>query len=232
MTYFYRSIYYQFGWTTVLYIIPCVFFAMVCHEYFKARTAKKLGCLCDERVYKNPLKFISVIGYIFGIISGYCWGKAQPCNIDKLSKGKKVLYYFSGSIANIVFALIALLIQTMVFVVMLYASVELGGFWDSLHFAFNLFVWTQIFMAVTQLLPIPTFSGYAILKTLFFEKVYNKNLAKVESNGKWIFVVLVLLGVLYYVNEIPADFVFNVLYTGMENLVDLITGGLFTQAGW
>ena len=81
-------------------------------------------------------------------------------------------------------------------------------------------------------MPIPTFSGYAIIKTLFFQNVRNKTLDKIESNGKWIFIVLVLLGLLYYVSELPVGFAFEWLYAGMTKLVDLITGGLFTQAGW
>ena len=251
MTFFYRSLYYQLGWTTILYIIPCVFFAVLCHEYFKAKTAEKLGCLCDKAAYKNPLKYIYPVGFLCAAWTGYGWGKEQDVDLSKLFDWKNrsliwnvIRYSVSGSLANILVAIVALVVQAITFICMLYASVELNGFWDSFHLAINILVWTQIFMAITQLMPlpgllIPKLIAYGAISRNITDTKRNNSLRlvqdiifKVHKYSKFIIILFIMSGLLYYVCELPACFVFEWLYTGMEKLVDFITGGLFTQAGW
>lgn len=232
MCFYFQTLIYSMGYIIFLFIIPCAFVTVLCHEFAKAFVAKKLGCLSDKKINSNPLRFVSVLGLILMSITGYGWGKPQECNIGAVSKPKRILYYFSGSMGNIICAVGVLVIQSILLTVMLLTGMKLAGWLDTLLLILNLIMWLQILMAITQLIPVPGFAGYNILKTLFFDKVSNPVLTKVEQNGKWIFTVLVLLGVMYYVVELPT----SVLYTGISNaeewFVDMITGGLYTEAGW
>lgn len=232
MSFYFQSLIYSMGWSVFLFIIPCVFAAVICHEYSKAFVAKKTDCLETEKINANPFKFISVPGFILMAVTNYGWGKAQACNLDRTSKGKKILYYFSGSIGNIIFAIGLLLIQTVLLTVMLFAGIDLKGIWDTVHFVLNVAIWTQLSMASAQLLPVPGFAGYNVLKTLFFSKASGKFIKNLEANGKWIFTVIVLLGLMYYASELLTSMCYTGLSNAEEWFVDLITGGLLTKAGW
>lgn len=232
MSYYFQVLIYSAGLSVFLFIVPFVFIAIVCHEYAKAFTAKKIGCLEAEKINTNPFKLISVWGFILMSVTNYGWGKAQACNLNAVSKGKKVLYYFSGSIGNIIGAAVTLLLQATLLIIMLFEGIELSGVWDTVNMALNALVWIQISMALTQLLPVPGFSGYYILKTLFFEKTSSKFIEKLEANGKWIFTVIVLLGAMDYASEILTSLCCTGLMNAEEWFVDFVTGGLFTKAGW
>lgn len=232
MSFYFQSLLYSMGWSVFLFIVPCVFITLVCHEYSKALVAKKIGCLEADRINANPFKFISVFGFILMAVTDYGWGKAQACNLDRTSKGRKVLYFFSGSIGNAIFAVALLFLQTVLLTVMLFAGIELKGIWDTVNFVLNIAIWVQLSMALTQLLPVPGFAGYNVLKTLFFANVSRDFIKTLEANGKWIFTVLVLMGCMYYASELLTSLCYTGLSNAEEWFVDLVTGGLLTKAGW
>ncbi len=225
--------YLNIGWIVAVFIIPCVLLAIYVYEHARASTAGRLGVLRGNISSRNPLRYYTVFGTLLMIFTGYGWGKQQECDLTGLSKGKKVLYYFSGSLGNIICALAVMAVQGVIFCIMLYASLDMKNpIMDYLNMSIDIFVVCQLLMAIAQLVPIPGFAGYSILKTLFFENYYHKNLTKIENSGKWIFTIAALAGLLNIVSEIPADFLFSVLTYLQEGAVDLITGGLWEDTEW
>lgn len=240
---YFISLFLSMGISLYLLTPLCAFIAIWFNELSKAAVAKKYGCL--EKVSFNPLKSVSVLGFILMTITSYGWGKAQECDLKNVSKSKKVFYYFSGSIGNIICAVAFVLIQTALFVILCLIDVSSEStFWNFLQLMLDLAIWLQISMAITQLLPIPGFAGYNILKTLFFANATGKSIRTIEANGKWIFTVIVLAGllltllglsklnVMYYASDFLTSVCFNRIADFETWFVDLVTGGLFTESGW
>ncbi len=228
MSGFFQAALLGMGYASFLFIIPCVFVTIVCYELSKSFTAKRLGCLVSEKISLNPFKYISVFGFILMSLTNYGWGKAQECDVDRLPKSKKVLYYFSGSIGCIICALVFLLLQAIVHIIMCLGGIS-GGFLYNVQDILCLFVWVPVSMAVTQLIPIPGFAGYSILKALFFEKAHSNALRAIEQNGKWIFTVIVLIGVMRLVSEFLSGICYDGLIFAEKWLVDIITNGQLSE---
>lgn len=219
---------------TILYIIPSAFIAIWVHGFVHALVAQKYNCLEDknEKVSKNPFKYISVFGFILMFAIGYGWSKTRKTKLDKLSKGQKVLVHIAGPLANFAASIAALLIQTVVLIIALYTDTETTAIVDAILFLLNMIIWANLLMCVSHLIPVPGFSGYNVLKTLFFEKYYNKTLAKLEENGKWLFVVLALSSILYFIAEIPTSYIYRYIAGAEEWFVDFVTNGLYSASSW
>ncbi len=226
MSQYFSMLYGMSDWTMIFYIFPCVVIASFVYGYFTMLTAKRLGC--TDKVSLNPLKYIDIIGFIFQCIIGFGWAKSTQVNIDKLTKGKKVLYHLSGPIANIAAAMAALVVQAVLMIIFTLTNLLENVVVDSVLALFNLMIWINFMLAMTHIIPIPPFSGYKVLKVLFFEKIENKNIKKVEETGKLVFVTCAVIGVLSIIAEIPVQAVFNLLTDVQEALVDFITDGRYS----
>lgn len=235
MSQYFGMLYVLNDWTTIFYIILCVFLAFWAHGAVHAYTVKKYDCYpknSDGKFSVNPLKYIDVFGFILMCVLGYGWCKTQPVSTKRLNKKQKIMLYLSGPIGNALLALATLLLQTILLVVALEESIQTNIVVDAVLNFLDMLVYANILMLVFHILPIPGFNGYNILKTLFFESYYNKKLAKLEANGKWIAVVLAITGLLYYCAELPTLYAYNGLVGAQEWFVDLVTGGLYTGSSW
>lgn len=225
---FYNNMYEGFGIISLLYIIPCCLIAIWIHEFFYRRQALKLGAIKldgNEGVSKNPFKYIDVVGCILMITTGYGWSKKRETNVSKLSKGEKVKLYLSGSIANLLFSLATLVFQSLLLIVVLYAKIESTRIIEIIQMFLNVLVRINLVMFLSQLLPIPGFAGYNILKTLFFEKANGKFITKAEQNGHTIFVIAVFALVFFYCADLPVAYLYDLLANIQEAVVDFLTGG-------
>ncbi len=221
-------------WTILLYIIPCIIIAFWAHGVSNAYILKRYNAFANKKdaFTLNPLKYISIIGIAFFCGIGYGWCKTYNADDRQLTKKQKLLLYASGPLGNLVFALAAALLQCILLIIFLELGWQRYSVPDGILYFFDLLLWVNIIMFFTHIMPIPGFNGYNIIKTLFFEKYYNKKLAKVEENGKWLFAIIALLGGFAYTAEPLAGFIFNILTGCQIWLVDLVTGGLYSGGQW
>ena len=226
MSQYFSMLYGMSDWTMIFYILPCVVIASFVYGYFTMLTAKRLGCA--ENAPLNPLKYIDIIGFVFQCIIGFGWARCPEVETSKLSKGKKVLLYLAGPIANVAAALASLVLQAVLMIIFTFADILDNVVVDSVLAVFNLLIWVNLMLAMTHIIPIPPFSGYKTLKVLFFEKSENKNIKKIEEAGKLVFVTCAVIGVLAVVAEIPVQAVFNALTDAQEAVVDFITDGRYS----
>lgn len=107
------------------------------------------------------------------ITTGYGWGKLSKCDTSRLTKWQKVKIYLSGCIANFVFAVLVIIIQSIILIIALYAGIEDLSVIDVLQTFMNVLARINILMFICNILPIPGFAGYYILNDCcFFEKQF------------------------------------------------------------
>lgn len=235
MSQYFSILYALSDWTTIFYIIPSVLIAFWAHGVTHAFVAKKYNCFDKTKNAAftwNPLKYIDIFGFILMCAIGYGWSKTQATDLRNLKKNRKIMVHLAGPLGNLIATIAVLLLQSVLLIVALILSIQTNAVVDAVLFFMNMIIWANIVMFVTHLLPIPGFNGYNIIKTLFFENYYHKNLATVENNGKWIFTILAIIGVFYYCAEIPVKFLYKYLTNAEEWFVDFVTGGLFTGSSW
>ena len=235
MSQYFGILYTLSDWTTILYIIPSVFIAFWAHGIMHAYLARRYNCFDKTENASftfNPLKYIDIIGFVFMCVVGYGCCKTAPVDMRKLKKGQKIKLYLAGPVGNIIAAAVMLVIQAVLLVIALNAGIQTNAVVDAVLFFMNMVIWANIIMFATHILPVPGFNGYNILKTLFFENRYNKYVEKIENSGKLIFVVLAVIGGLYYCAEIPAMYIYKYMTAAEEWLVDFVTGGLYSGSSW
>lgn len=170
-------------------IIPAAFLTIVLHEIahgFVAyllgdRTAKNAG-----RLTLNPIKHVDILGLISMVIFGFGWAKPVPVNpyFFKNRKGGMALCAFAGPASNILLALVALFITTVIVTSELAYEILLG-----IATFLQIFAILNVGLAIFNLIPIPPLDGSKILNVLLPQRVYFK-IMQFERYG---FIVLILL---------------------------------------
>jgi Zn-dependent protease len=145
-------------------------------------TAKWLG-----RLSLNPLKHLDLFGTIMLFVVGFGWAKPVPININNIPDRRKGLLFVSaaGIVANILFALLALLIFRLFFMP------PTGMIGLILHYVAEI----NITLAAVNLIPIPPVDGSKILMAIAPPRL-GYILSRLEPYGFFILIGLLYLGFL------------------------------------
>ena len=145
-------------------------------------TAKWLG-----RLSLNPLKHLDLFGTIMLFVVGFGWAKHVPININNIPDRRKGLLFVSaaGIVANILFALLALLIFRLFFMP------PTGMIGLILHYVAEI----NITLAAVNLIPIPPVDGSKILMAIAPPRL-GYILSRLEPYGFFILIGLLYLGFL------------------------------------
>ncbi|MBQ6336029.1 MAG: site-2 protease family protein [Ruminococcus sp.] len=199
----------------ILAILVIVFLVLPFHEWAHALTASKLGDTSIKyrgRLTLNPIAHVDPIGALALLLFGFGWAKPVPVDPRNFKKPKAgmALVALMGPVANLVAALVGLLIFNLL-------SVTTGNFMMTNTFGIvvytflSFYVTINIRLAVFNLLPIPPLDGSKIL----FLFLPDRWVAKFYQYQQIISIALIALlwaGVL----SVPLDFLSGLLGKGLS----------------
>jgi len=204
----------------VIFSIITLIISVVVHEVSHGYVANILGDPTAElagRLTLNPIKHLDPVGSI--LIPGFLlltqspllfgWAKPVPYNPYNLRGGKwgPGLVAFAGPGANILIALIfSLLIRTNIFT-------------GNLLFLSSIIVFTNLILALFNLIPIPPLDGSKVLGSVLPNKIYFSYYRKYEYflERYGLLVTFLLIFFLF-------SFILPILSTFVEFLFQILTG--------
>lgn len=189
-------------------LIPGILLAFTFHEYAHGYVADKLGDKTPRfqgRLTFNPLVHIDPIGFIAILVFGFGW--AKPIQVNPLSFKN---YYkddlkvsIAGVIGNLILALIASIVLGMLYIIgekIPNVNPEIFGIITKIVY---LTIYINCLLAVFNLLPVPGFDGFNVLKDLFpkvLEPIQEKTM------GFQIILFLLVINFAGYIIEKPVEF--------------------------
>ncbi|MBE5816379.1 MAG: site-2 protease family protein [Clostridiales bacterium] len=221
---------------SILYSLPAIVMGLTVHEYAHAKAAVKMGDTSQRvmaRTTLNPFTHLDPVGFICMIIFNFGWAKpvvTDPTYYRSYRKGR-ALVALAGPLSNLIFAGIFYLIETAIYVFS-ELTIGKGMFLDSsvfitivyiLQLIVGNFVMINILLFVINILPIPGFDGYELLKMAFFPNANGRVITFFETYSRYIFIALVLVGLFDYV-----VFFTQMIYTYGVFLQELLTDILVT----
>lgn len=171
--------------STILATVVAIVIAISVHEFGHAYSAHLLGddtAKMYGRMTLNPSAHVDPIGILMMLIFKIGWARPVPVNPNNFKNYKfgNVLVSLSGAIANIVTAIICVLINKSV---NMYAINLIAGYTIVYNVGFAAF----------NLLPIPPLDGWGIISS-FIPYKYNEMVYKYENMSNIIFLLLILTG--------------------------------------
>ncbi|GLC31476.1 metalloprotease [Clostridium omnivorum] len=169
-------------------LIPGILIGFTFHEYAHAIMADKLGDKTPRfqgRLTLNPFVHIDPIGFIMIILIGFGWAKPVETNPSAFKKYYKddLKVSIAGPIANLIVAFVAA-IFTAVFFKYQNTSNLLGIVFSIFLAALNV----NCMLFVINLIPIPGFDGFHILRDLFPKFFYKIS----DSLYRYQFIIMIL----------------------------------------
>lgn len=207
------------NWVDVLLSLPAVFLAMSFHEFAHALTAYRLGDPTPKnqgRLTLFPLAHVDWLGLILFALFRFGWARpvqVNPANF-KNRKWGSVIVSFAGPLANMLLSLIALVILVVAEIfVFFYRDIVLG--------IIDRVVQLNIVFAILNLMPIPPFDGYHIIKGLFYRRNV-KFFWNYEYYGMLILFIFAVLGGFNLLVHTPAQYVYRQLMHLQTFLLSLL----------
>ena len=187
----------------ILSTVVAIAVAISVHEFGHAYSAHLLGddtAKMYGRMTINPAKHIDPIGLLMMIIFKIGWAKPVPVNPNNFKNYKigNVLVSFSGAIANIITAIICVLINK-------YINMYAINLIASMTMIYN------VGFAAFNLLPLPPLDGWGIVST-FIPYKYNEYVYKYENMSSIIFLVLIFTGLVGIFVEPIRDIIINIVF--------------------
>lgn len=207
------------NWIDVLLSLPAVFLAMSFHEFAHAFTAYRLGDPTPKnqgRLTLDPLAHVDWLGLILFALFKFGWARPVQVNPSNFKDRKwgSILVSLSGPIANMLLSFAALAISVAIVVAFPYPHAVLMGIIDRV-------VQLNIVFAILNLLPIPPFDGYHIIKGLFYRRNV-KFFWNYEYYGMFILFAFILLGGFNLIVRTPAQYIYQQMMYLQSLLLSLL----------
>ena len=203
--------------TEILYkvlMIPAILLAFTFHEYAHAITADRLGDKTPRfqgRLTLNPIAHIDPIGFILILLVGFGWAKPVQTNPSAYKNYYKddLKVSLAGPLANLaigfIFAFLGVLFSKF--------SPLQGGLNEIIEIIIYMTAQLNCLLFFLNLVPIPGFDGFHIVRDLFPKFFYNLSDA-IYRYQMLVFMVLILpilpggQSVFTYIVGIPANLLF------------------------
>ncbi len=198
----------NFDIVEILLSLPAVFIAMTVHEFAHAFVAYKMGDPTPKfqgRLTLDPLAHVDWIGFISFAVFGFGWAKPVQVNPDNFRNKRigDILVSFAGPLANIALAIFA-------YFVFLFLLIAIPAFPDLGSRIIDKVIWFNIVFSILNLIPIPPFDGYHILKALLKARPY-MFFMQYERYGLLVLLAFVWFGIFDVLVGIPAGFVYSLM---------------------
>jgi Zn-dependent protease len=190
-------------------VIPGILIGFTFHEYAHALVADKLGDKTPRfqgRLTLNPFVHVDPIGFLLIILVGFGWAKPVETNPSAFKKYYKddLKVSIAGPLANLIVALVAA-----IFVSLFYKFQNLITLNYSLLNIIYLILYLTVSINCTlfflNLIPIPGFDGFHILRDLFPKFFYKIS----DSLYRYQFIIMILFIIVLgdFLVGIPAAFI-------------------------
>lgn len=204
----------NFNIMNILMSLPAVFLAFSFHEFAHAYVAYKMGDPTPKiqgRLTLDPMAHVDWIGLIMFTVFGFGWAKpvqVNPSNFRNRKRGD-ILVSLAGPVANLLLAVIAFIILQI-----LGNILPINPFTNALNVNTTIYliidniVRLNIVFALLNLVPIPPFDGYRIVKNIFFRR--NANFFwQLERYSIIILFAFIFFGGFNYIVGIPALYIYK-----------------------
>ncbi len=196
-------------------VIPAILVAFTFKGYIQSKIAIKLGDDTPKEYGRNtlnPLKHISVFGFIFMLIIGFGWIKPVEINKSNFKNYYKddLKIRLGGLLTTLTIGFIATIALA------LYVKVIPGN--SDIKFIIYLIIRQTALINcswfILNLLPIPGFDGFSIIVDILGDK--SKRFQTIMyKNNMLIFIILVLpiiggLSILDFIVGIPGQYIYNI----------------------
>lgn len=204
-------------------LIPGILLAFTLHEYAHALVAYKLGDKTPKfqgRLTFNPLAHIDPLGFIMILIFKFGWAKPVQTNPSAFKN-----YYkddLKVSVAGVIGNLIAALISSIILALIIKAPISNKNLALVLFKIASLSIEINCVLFVLNLIPIPGFDGFHILRDLFPKAFYKveEHLYRYQMIILLIFIVPIFGG--YAIIDLILDGPVSLLFGIFANIVNLI----------
>lgn len=193
-------------------LIPGILLAFTFHEYAHAYVADRLGDNTPRfqgRLTFNPLAHIDILGFIAIMIFGFGWAKPVQVNPRAFKDYYKddLKVSIAGVIGNLILALIASILLGILFLVESNASNINAQAINIINIIVYEALYINCLLAVFNLIPIPGFDGFNVLKDLFpktMEPIYNM------TYRYQIIIFLIIINIAPYIISKPIDILLSI----------------------
>lgn len=209
----------------LLFVIPCVLFALTVHEVAHGYMAYRLGDPTAHnmgRLTLNPLKHLDPIGTICMVLFHFGWARPVPINTRYFKKPKRdtALTAAAGPIANFILSFLGLLVYNILLAIFIRVGATSQFTYNLQYAALTLFYYFHVLnlsLGLFNLIPVPPLDGSRIFLSVLPPKYYF-GIMKYE---RYIQLGLMLLLWLGFLNK-PLSFLVNAVSDGMQFLLGLI----------
>ncbi len=209
----------------LLFVIPCVLFALTVHEVSHGYMAYRLGDPTARnmgRLTLNPLKHLDPVGALCMVLFHFGWARPVPINTRYFKKPRRdtALTAAAGPISNFIMAFLGLLVQQILFAIFIRHPATTQFAYNLQYAALTLFSYFHILnlsLGMFNLLPVPPLDGSRIFLTFLPGKYY----FGIMQYERYIQLGLLLLLWLGFLDR-PLSFLVSSVSNGMQFLIELL----------
>lgn len=205
-------------------MIPAILVAMTFHEYAHALVAVKLGDNTPKyqgRLTLNPFSHIDILGFLMILLMGFGWGKPVQINPNALKNYYKddLKISIAGPLANLFCALASAMLLALSYKIP-FLNNNLGLVVINI---INYMVLYNCLWCFLNLLPIPGFDGFSVVRDLFPRKFYKLS----NSIYRYQFIIFIILilpifrgsSILSFIIGIPSKTVYKFLINTVFSVI-------------
>lgn len=205
-------------------MVPAILIAFTFHEYAHAIVADRLGDKTPRfqgRLTLNPLVHIDPIGFILILIMNFGWAKPVQTNPSAYKNYYKddLKVSFAGPFANLIIGFIFAILTVLFWKY----SPSKGNVYAIMLRILQATVYINCMLFFLNLVPVPGFDGYHIVRDLFPKAFYNMS----DTLTKYQFLIFMVLilpilpgkqSVFTYIVQVPADWL-NTIFINIASML-------------